>query len=517
MRSLLWPIHRWEMKKLIPLFVLYALICFNYSILKIAKDSLVITAVGSGAEVLPFLKTWGILPMALLTMFLFTRLFNRFSQEKVFYIMTSAFIFFFLVFMLILYPMRDIIHPHALADHIQASIPTGFSGLIALFRNWSYTLFYIMSELWGTAIMSVLFWGFVNELTSVKDAKRFYSILLVGANIATICSAELTDFLTSTVASSSFLPTLSGEAKTIHLTITAVIVFGLLIMALFRWYQVKVVAQDPHMKKIQNHHFTMRKKTKMGLRQSFAFITKSKYLIFIAIIVVAFYLTNHMVEVIWKDQVKAIYPDYNSLTAYMAKVHRTIGALSAIIGLFFCGPLIRRLGWTLNALMTPLIMFATGFLFFGVVLWKDSAFLLNYSSAVGMTPLALGVLFGTLQNILSRGCKYTFFDATKEIAFIPLSRESKIKGKAAIDGVGSRLGKSGGAFLHQMLLMIFGTVSLTTPVVGIFLLLVTVGWFAAAQSLGRQFNRLTAQQEKVNIEEEAPILVEKPSNTRATV
>ena len=31
-----------------------------------------------------------------------------------------------------------------------------------------------MSELWGTAIMSVLFWAFANEVMTVKDAKRFY-------------------------------------------------------------------------------------------------------------------------------------------------------------------------------------------------------------------------------------------------------------------------------------------------------------------------------------------------------
>ena len=79
LRSLFWPIYRWEIKKLIPLFILYALICFNYNILKIGKDSLVITAIGSGAEAIPFLKIWGILPMALLMMFLFDFFFILFN------------------------------------------------------------------------------------------------------------------------------------------------------------------------------------------------------------------------------------------------------------------------------------------------------------------------------------------------------------------------------------------------------------------------------------------------------
>ena len=91
-RLYLWPIHRWEIKKFLPLLILYALICFNYSLLKAAKDALVITANSSGAAVIPFIKIWAILPMALLVTYLFTRLFNRFSQEKVFYINKEDFI-----------------------------------------------------------------------------------------------------------------------------------------------------------------------------------------------------------------------------------------------------------------------------------------------------------------------------------------------------------------------------------------------------------------------------------------
>ena len=82
--------------------------------------------------------------------------------------------------------------------------------------------------------------------------------------------------------------------------------------------------------------------------------------------------------------------------------------------------------------------------FFGFMFFKD-----NMSDAVvaltGTTPLAIAVFFGSAQNCLSKAAKYSFFDTTKEMAFIPLGHESKLKGKAAIDGVGSRIGKSGGS------------------------------------------------------------------------
>jgi AAA family ATP:ADP antiporter len=31
-------------------------------------------------------------------------------------------------------------------------------------RNWSYCLFYVMAELWGSVVVSVLFWGFANQV-----------------------------------------------------------------------------------------------------------------------------------------------------------------------------------------------------------------------------------------------------------------------------------------------------------------------------------------------------------------
>jgi len=240
---------------------------------------------------------------------------------------------------------------------------------------------------------------------------------------------------------------------------------------------------------------------------------KSKYLLCIAVLVIAFNLAINMVEIIWKDQIFQLYPTPNEFNAYMGKVLTATGILSTIIGLFICGNLIRRLGWTLSAMIPPIALLISGVCFFGIMLFKEHSALLSWTAAIGLTPLAIGVLFGTIQNVLSRSCKYTLFDVTKEISFIPLNSESKLKGKAAIDGVGSRLGKSGGSIVHSGLLMFFGSISLSTPFVGVFLLFVVFGWLIAAKSLGRQFNKLTSQDEKLDIEADKPAIGEELSVT----
>jgi hypothetical protein len=53
--------------------------------------------------------------------------------------------------------------PPALADRLYASAGVRFAGPIAILRNWSFCLFYVMAELWGSVVVSLLFWGFANQ------------------------------------------------------------------------------------------------------------------------------------------------------------------------------------------------------------------------------------------------------------------------------------------------------------------------------------------------------------------
>lgn len=497
-RSFFFPIHRVEIRKFVPLFVIYALICFNYSLLKIAKDALICTAPGSaGAATIPFIKIWGVLPMALLIMYAFTKLFNRFSQEKVLYIMMGSFLAFFSLFTFVLFPNQDAIHPTAFADYLQSVLPTGFSGMISMFRHWSFTLFYIMSELWGTAIMTVLFWGFANEITTARDAKRFYGFLGVGANIMTIFSGQIASLTASNLFGFSAFFGMNPWEQSLRLTTTLVILAGVASLVLFRWYFKNVLNPAVGAQK------QPAKKERLGFKQSLAMLTKSKYLFCIAILVVGFNISMNLIEVVWKGQIAVIYPNASDYSAYMGKVFMGIGVLSTLISLFLCSNSIRKLGWTKSAFITPAAILVTGAAFFAVIFFKDTPFIGALAGLGSLTPLSLALVFGTLQNVLSRSCKYTLFDATKEIAFIPLTSQEKITGKAAIDGIGSRLGKSGGAAIYQGLFLIFGTMSMTTPIVGVILLVVVSGWMVAVKSLGRQFHRLTEPKTRTTPVQEA--------------
>ena len=494
LRQLLWPIHRTELRKFIPMLLMYALIVFNYSMLKTAKDALVVTANNSGAEVIPFIKLWAILPMAIAFTFLFTRLSNKFNRERVFYIMTGIFLGFFALFAFVLYPFREYLHPNELANTLENSLPSWLSGakwIISVFRNWSFTLFYVMSELWGTMIMTVLFWGFANEVSSVKVAKRFYSILGVGANLATVGAGYFAIFVSQTLPKLDMFKGGDHWRRSIELTIIVVLISGVGSVAIYYWMNRNVFKSCPHGFQ-ENGEPIVKKREKMSLRKSFSTLAKSKYLLCIAVLVIAFNVGLTMVEIVWKDQLHALYPNPSDYHAYYSKVMVWIGIFSTITALCFTGNVIRKFGWTVSALVTPVILFITGILFFSFILFKDGS-LGSMSLIFGTTPLALGIFFGSMQNVLSRTCKFTFFDATKEMSFIPLDPETKLKGKAAIDGVGSRLGKSGGSAVHSLLIFTMGSVSLSTPIIGGLLLVVVIGWMMAVKNLGVLFGIKSAE------------------------
>ncbi len=458
---------------------------FNYNILRNMKDALLVTAEGSGAEVLPFIKVWGILPGAILMTYLYSRLNNRLKREKVFYVMVGIFLSFFTLFTFVIYPIRESLHPHATADTLQSLLPAGFKGMVAMFRYWTFSSFYIMSELWSSAILSMLFWGFANEVTKLGEAKRFYGLIALGLNMAAITSGQVSFFLTGSFVRERWTFTESEWHQSIIILTCVILLSGFAIMGIYRYLTHNILSKEAS----RDPDYTPPPKIKMSMRDNFKILAKSKPLFYLAIIVLTYNVVINLVEVIWKDQVRSLYPDPNHYNAYLSQITTITGVISFFLSLLFSGQFIRKFGWTWGAMFTPLVLLFTSIGFFFFFFGKES--LVGTLTIFGTSPLALVVFFGSTQNCLARASKFTLFDSTKEMAFIPLSMDLKRKGKAAIDGVGSRLGKSGGSLVHQGLLLIFASISASAPFVAGILFVVILFWMGAVLTLGKQFHFLT--------------------------
>ncbi|KAJ9521828.1 hypothetical protein QJQ45_024703, partial [Haematococcus lacustris] len=484
--------------KIIPLGFMFFCILFNYTILRDTKDVLVVTAPGSGAEIIPFLKTWVNLPMAIGFTIGYAKLANVLSSEALFYACIIPFIIFFGSFAAFMYPLRDMLHPTgklanscppvcaAWCENLLESAGARFAGPIAIIRNWTFCLFYVMAELWGSVVVSVLFWGFANQITTVEEASQFYPLFGLGANVALIFSGQAVKYFS--LVRANLPPGVDGWAISLNGLMGMVVIGGALITAIYWGLQRKVVPQIKSLREKKK-----KVKAKMSVGESFAFLAASPYIRDLALLVVSYGISINLVEVTWKSKIKAQFPNPNEYSAFMGEFSTATGIVTFAM-MLLSRVIFKKFGWGVAALITPVMLLLTGLIFFSLVLFSDSV--KPWLASLGLTPLYAAVLVGAAQNIFSKSSKYSLFDPCKEMAYIPLEDEVKTKGKAAIDVICNPLGKSGGALIQQFMIIGFGSLAASTPYLGGILLAIVLVWIGAAASLNKQFTAL--QQETGN-------------------
>ncbi|KAL8123022.1 hypothetical protein AgCh_011118 [Apium graveolens] len=470
------------LKKIVPLGLMFFCILFNYTILRDTKDVLVVTAKGSSAEIIPFLKTWVNLPMAIGFMLLYTKLSNVLSKQALFYTVMLPFIAFFGAFGFVLYPLNGYFHPTVLADKLLASLGPRFLGPLAILRIWSFCLFYVMAELWGSVVVSVLFWGFANQITTVEEAKKFYPLFGLGANVALIFSGRTVKYFSN--LRMNLAPGIDGWALSLKGMMSIVVVMGLAICALYWWVNTYVPLPTRSKKK--------KEKPKMGTMESLKFLVSSPYIRDLATLVVAYGISINLVEVTWKSKLKAQFPSPNEYSSFMGDFSTATG-IATFTMMLLSQWIFNKYGWGMAAKITPTVLLLTGVGFFSLLLFGDP--LTPALMSFGITPLLAAVYVGAMQNIFSKSAKYSLFDPCKEMAYIPLDEDTKVKGKAAIDVVCNPLGKSGGALIQQFMILTFGSLANSTPYLGGVLLVIVLAWLAAAKSLDTQFTALRQEEE----------------------
>ena len=480
-RRIIWPIENHELKKFLPMGFMMFCILFNFTVLRALKDSLVVPEIG--AEALSFLKLWGVLPAAVLAMLLYAELLSFFSEEKTFYIITGIFIAFFALFAFVLHPNAELIHPnHEKILAFSKTVPN-FKWFILIFGKWSYALFYIFAELWGSLMVSLLFWQFANKITTTVEAKRFYTMFGVIGNLALIAAGELIGSSGKQAAS------IAGEVSAssdLNLTfILSIIIVAALFCMFFYYYMNAKVLTDPRFYSPKVAKKSAKKK--LTMKESFNLIMHSKYLGLIAVIVLCYGISINLVEGPWKAKIRQLYPTQNEYLQFMGPVFTWIG-VGTIISYIIGSNVLRKCSWLTAALFTPVMLLLTGLGFFIFSIFNET--FNHYAMSIfGTASLVFAVHLGMIQNVLSKATKYSLFDPTKEMAYIPIDNELKTRGKAAVDVVGGRLGKSGGALIQFALFSIFPNASFETisPYLMVLFALVSVVWMLALVKLNREY------------------------------
>lgn len=506
-RGLIFPVHMNELKRFVPMAVMMLFILCNYTILRNIKDALVVNARGSDAEIISFLKLWGTMPAAFLFMIFYSKISDLMSRERIFYLCLVPFLVFFGAFAFVIYPNVSFLHPNPeLVASLKLNYPN-FKWFIAIWGNWSYSVFYIMAELWGSVVLSLLFWQFANDIIKKTQTKRFYPLFGMVANLGLIFAGTMVKYFSKVQEGAG-----DPWQHTLSCLMPIVVVSGLIIGGLF-YYINRTVDTEKASEEVIVEKTDKKKKPKLSLGESFKILFTSRHLLCIAAVVLAYGVSINYVDVIWKSQVKTFFAgDKNAFANYMGSFAITTGALAIPI-MLIGGNILRYLSWRNAALITPAILLITGFGFFSLILVGNyygdvNATIFTFAGAQ-VTFLGLGVQFGLFQNSITKATKYSLFDPTKEMAYIPLSKDFKTKGKAAVDVVGSRLGKSGGALTFFLIQTALPGVSLVQliPLLAVATIGILVMWITAVFNLSKSITALeeSGGKEDVQVKEESAI------------
>jgi ATP:ADP antiporter, AAA family len=489
LKKLIFPIRREEWILFGFMFFIVCLVNVNFSILRSMRNTLVVADTGGSAAFIPYFELFGTFPASILLTWVLSRLMRNFSFRFIFSMTMLFFLSFFIVFAFWIYPHREEIH--TLLES-KLGLLFGFSRFKVIFTHWPDMVFYIMSELWKVALLSVIFWGFLNQNLSLEQARRFYPPLLLGSSIGTILAGPITIFCTSLFSWNLFAFSSQRWQHSLYLLTLFLVLCGLLTLIIFGSLFKKLQASKtplaiPDAVQRTSSEITAKKepfsRRLLSLSSSLRYLMKSPYLSSLLLIVIAEYVCYALGELIFLEILKSKYPSPSDYCQYMGSLSFWMGILTAFSALFLTPYLLQTYRWGRTALITPILMVIITFTFFFVIFCGKMGWF------IGSSPLTIAVILGSVHFCIGRSAKYTLFDAIKELAFIPLNQEGQVKGKLIIDGIGSRLGRGTSSLLSIVLFLLMGGPGESAIFAGILAITFALIMIPASRFIGHELEK----------------------------
>lgn len=368
----------------------------TYWILRLLKDVLIYElafpislgwSAGYGRELIPTMKLVS-LGTVLLSVFVYSKLVDMFEKHKLFGIIGSFYIALFGLITAVLLGTQ-----YYGADFI-GKWPLAIVGVVG----------YLATESFGSLIIA-LFWSFTVSSTKTDEAKRGFPFIIAAAQIGSIGGSSLVYFnFPDWMLFSLCMCTIAGIIFTIN-------------------YIVRTIPKD------QLTSDKVEKKSKPDFLAGVKLLATRPYLMGVLVVSTFYEIAKTVVDYQMKSQASII-PGVE-FKKFIGIYGMSVNGLALFMALFGTSILMKRFGLRFCLLLYP-IMFGTsliGLYFF-------------YTTGPSAEAL-LWATFGVM--MLVTATSYAVNNPTKEMMYIPTSKDAKFKVKGLTDMFGSRSAKMSGA------------------------------------------------------------------------
>lgn len=400
-----------ELRKFSLLSLIFFLIIGTYWLLRLLKNTIFLKVAfpeglgwlpDQGRLFQPVAKFWS--PFVVLVLVLiYSKLVDIFKKHQLFYVLCSLYGLIFAGTAGVLFAKEWF------GVQVIGKLPLALAGWVSYFAIESF----------GSLIVA-LFWSFTNSITNSESAKRGFPFIVATAQLGAVAGS-------ATLLFSPYIGTLWPILLLASLFVFAVI-------PTVRYFMHVI----PPEQLIGNKEATATERQKEGFWEGFisgfTLLVTRPYLLGVLVISTLYEAIAQIVEYQMQTQA-CMSPTYASDVAFaqfQAWYGVSINVVSLLIALLGTSYIIKRFGVRVSLLIYPIA--------FAITL----AALLGYFQLGTYTPtILLWVTFAAM--VLIKGIGYAVNNPTKEMMYIPTSKDAKFKSKGWIDTFGSRFAKSGGA------------------------------------------------------------------------
>lgn len=503
-------IAKCEYKRFAMLGIMFGIIGFIYSFMRILKDNYVMSR--QVPNCILYIKILYIMPLSFIVVIGVNYLLTSRTVSKLFSVFCIGFmsIFFFLGTVVIFEDrimFNTTVIESKLATNSFETRGLGFLKYFLLTVNEPLaTTVYIVAEMWGSLILSYLFLSFMNEMCTEKQHNRFIPPLFIIANLSLLLSALVT------TAFFKVKDHLTNEQNTMFMGgiffLEGILVLGVLFCkyVLENKIVTKPIFVSSSAKKAK------KQKVAIGFKEGLAIMMKSKFLMAMCAIVCFYSICFNILETVFKNGIKkgadaaGVEPGkysgkYNNLDQYVTSISVIALNLSSF------STFVDKRGWLVVAMITPVIgMISTicilGLGSYNAATEEDSLKLFNSIFGGSRSRFVMENLLGTLCLAAMKIFKYTAFDVTKERISMRIEGRYRPKFKSIYDGIFNKFGKSMGALYGIVISSVFTDIDLRgmSPITSIFIVLFISIWMLSILYLGKLFNKSLKLNEPIDID-----------------